>query len=111
MAETIKPVPTSADQFTTAEEKTAALMARDIMFVKEDLKENNYSFLIEIMSGDYWTQYANLCPESLELEFNELVEQFHEDNLDLMNDENYVEVLKFLWHIYFDGGMDEVEGN
>ena len=109
MAKTIKPVPTSAEQFTTAEEKIAALMARDIMFVKEDLKENNYSFLIEIMSGDYWTQYANLCPESLELEFNELVEQFHEDNLDLWNNESYVEVLKFLWHIYFDGIEEKID--
>ena len=108
MANTIKPVPTSAEQFTTAEEKIAALMARDIVFVKEDLSKNNYDFLIEIMSGDYWTQYANLCPESLDVEFNELVEQFHEDNLDLMNDERYVEVLKYLWHFYFNGGKEKV---
>lgn len=97
-ANEIKPVPTSAEQFITAEEKIAGLMARDIMFVKEDLIENKYDFLIEIMSGDYWTQYANLCPESLDSEFNELVEQFNEDDLDLLNNKNYVEVLTYLWH-------------
>ena len=102
----IKTVPTSADQFISREEKIAALMARDIMFVKYNLRKNDYTFLIEIMSGNSWTQYENLCDDSLDLEFNELKEQFHEHDLDLMNDERYVEVLTYLWHHYTDNGKE-----
>ena len=103
----IKAVPTSADQFISREEKIAALMARDIMFVKYNLRKNDYAFLIEIMSGDYRTQYANLCDDSLDLEFNELKKRFHEHDLDLMNDERYVEVLTYLWHHYLDKDKDK----
>ena len=105
MAKKIKPVPTKAEQFITAEEKKIALMARDIMFIKEDLYQNRYDFLIEIMSGggDGWTQYANLTSESLNWEFNQLVEQFHEDDLDLMNNHRYVSYLDYLWHLLLYG--------
>ena len=61
------------------EEKTALLMAQDIISLKEGFLVENYSFICSILDGDGWTQYSNLVTSQINDEFNERKDDFNSD--------------------------------
>jgi len=48
------------------EEKTALLMAQDIISLKEGFLVENYSFICSILDGEWWTQYSKLSTEKID---------------------------------------------
>lgn len=55
----------------TRDEKTAILMAQDIISIKDGIDEKDYTFICCILQGDGFKQYDDLTDDQLDLEFKE----------------------------------------
>jgi len=61
------------------EEKTALLMAQDIISLKEGFLVENYRFICSILDGDGWTQYSRLSIQQINYEFKDRKDDFDSD--------------------------------
>ena len=61
------------------EEKTALLMAQDIISLKEGFLVENYSFICSILDGEWWTQYSKLSIKQINFEFEDRKDNFNSD--------------------------------
>ena len=61
------------------EEKTALLMAQDIIRLKEDFLLESYSFICSILDGEWWTQYSKLSIKQINFEFEDRKDDFNSD--------------------------------
>ena len=59
---------------TTREEKVEALVEEDIRGITADLAEGDSSYLVEILTGEGWTQYSKMTDEQIGEEYENLQE-------------------------------------
>jgi len=55
----------------TRDEKTAILMAQDIIRIKQGLKTKDYEYICCILQGDGFKQYYEITDDQLDSEFKE----------------------------------------
>ena len=56
------------------EEKVEALIAHDIRSITRDLAEGDSSYLMDILTGEGWTQYSKMTDEQIDEEYENLQE-------------------------------------
>ena len=61
------------------EEKTALLMAQDIIRLKEDFLLESYSFISSILDVYGWTPYSNLVTSHINDKFENRKDDFNSD--------------------------------
>lgn len=61
------------------EEKTALLMAQDIISLKEGFLVENYSFICSILDVYGWTPYSNLVTSQINNKFENRKDDFNSD--------------------------------
>ena len=59
------------------EEKVEALIDEDIRGITRDLVEGDSSYLMEILTGDGWTQYSKMTDEQIDEEYEILQERIN----------------------------------